>query len=74
VNAGVYDRVKAGDDLLQILTRCCILHNMAIEDTEEYSEDNIARTRNTISLDESASPSDMVRVLLAETREAHAEH
>jgi hypothetical protein len=50
VNAGVYDRVKASDDLLQILTRCCILHNMTIEDTEEYSEDNIAGTRNTYIL------------------------
>jgi hypothetical protein len=35
VNAGVYDRVKAGDDLLQILTTCCILHNVTIEDKEE---------------------------------------
>jgi hypothetical protein len=73
VNAGMYDRVKAGDDLLQILTMCCILHNMTIEDKEEYSENNIAGTRNIISFDESAPPSDMVQVLLTETREAHAE-
>jgi hypothetical protein len=66
--------VKAGDDLLQIVTTCCILHNMTIEDKEECSEDNIAGTRNIISFDESAPPSDMVQVLLAETREAHAEH
>jgi hypothetical protein len=74
VSAGVYDRVKAGDDLLQILTTCCILHNMTIEDKEEYSEDNIAGTRNIISFDESAPPSDMAQFFLAETREAHAEH
>jgi hypothetical protein len=42
----VYDRVKAGDDLPQIMTSCCILHNTTIEDKEEYSEDNIAGTRN----------------------------
>jgi hypothetical protein len=64
VNAGVYDRVKAGDDLLQILTTCFILHNMTIEDKEEYSEDNTAGTRNIISFDEWAPPSDMVQVYL----------
>jgi hypothetical protein len=74
VNAGVYNRVKAGDDLLQILTTRCILHNMTIEDKEEYSEDNIPGTRNIISFDESAPPADMMQVLLAETREAHAEY
>jgi hypothetical protein len=74
VNAGVYDCVKAGDVLLQILTTCWILHNMAIEDKEVYGEDNIAGTRNIISFDESAPPSDMVQILLPETREAHAEH
>jgi hypothetical protein len=47
---------------------------MTIEDKEEYSEDNIAGTRNIISFDESAPPSDMVQVFLPETREAHAEH
>jgi hypothetical protein len=41
---------------------------------EEYSEDNIAGTRNNTSFDESAPSSDMVEFLLAETREAHAEH
>jgi hypothetical protein len=46
---------------------------MTIEDKEEYSEDTIAGTRNIISFDESAPPSDMVQVLLAGTREAHAE-
>jgi hypothetical protein len=74
VNAGVYDRVKARDDLLQIMTTCCILHNTAIEDKDEYSEAKIAGTRNIISFDASAPPSDMALFLLAETREAHAEH
>jgi hypothetical protein len=46
---------------------------MIIEDKEEYSEDNIAGTRNIISFDESAPPSDVVQVLLAETREVHVE-
>jgi hypothetical protein len=41
---------------------------------EEYSESDIAGTRNIISFDESAPPSDMMQCLLAETREAHAEH
>jgi hypothetical protein len=41
---------------------------------EEHSEDNIAGTRNNTSFDDSAPPSDMVQSLLAETREAHAEH
>jgi hypothetical protein len=74
VNAGVYDRVKADSDLLQILTTCCILQNMTIEDKEVYGEDNIAGTRNIISFDESPPSSDMVQILLPETREAHAEH
>jgi hypothetical protein len=74
VNAGVYDRVKAGDDLLQILKTCCIPHIMTIEEKEEYSEANIAGTRNIISFDESAPPSDMMQFFLADTREAHAEH
>jgi hypothetical protein len=56
------------------LTTCCIRHNIAIEDKEEYSEDNIAGTRNIISFDESAPPSNMMQFLLAEIREAHAEH
>jgi hypothetical protein len=41
---------------------------------EEYSEDDIAGTRNNTYFDESAPPSDMVQFLLAETREAHAVH
>jgi Plant transposon protein len=59
------------DDLLQIVTTCCILHSMIIEDKEEYSEENIAGTRNILSFDEAAPPSDMVQVLIAETREAN---
>jgi Plant transposon protein len=62
------------DDLLQILTTCCLLHNMIIEDKQEYGDDNIAGTRNIISFDESAPPSDMVQCLLAQTRVGHAEH
>jgi hypothetical protein len=60
--------------LLQIMTTCCILHNTTNEDREEYSDDNIAGTRNIISFDESAPPSDMALFLLAETRGAHADH
>jgi hypothetical protein len=41
---------------------------------EEYSESNIAGTRNIISFDESAPPPDMMQFLLAETRESHAKH
>jgi hypothetical protein len=47
---------------------------MILEDKEEYRKDNNAGTRNIVSFYESAPPSDMVQCLLAETREAHAEH
>jgi Plant transposon protein len=62
------------DDLLQILTTCCILHNMIFEEKEECGEDNIAGPRDNLSFDESAPPSNIVVFSLAETREAHAEH
>jgi hypothetical protein len=62
------------DDLLLILTTCCILHNMIIEDREESSEDSTAGTRNILSFDESAPPSEMVLFPPTETREAQAQH
>jgi Plant transposon protein len=62
------------DDLLLILTTCCILHNMIIREREESNNNSIAGTRNIISFDEAAPPSDMILFLPTETREAQAEH
>jgi Plant transposon protein len=45
------------DDLLIILTTCCILHNKLIENREESSEGSVAGTRNILSFDEAAPPS-----------------
>jgi hypothetical protein len=62
------------EELLKIMTTCCILHNMIIEDTENFSDHSTVGTRNILSFDDSAPSSNMVLFSPSETREAQAEH
>jgi hypothetical protein len=48
------------DDMVDILTACSILHNMIIGDREESYEETNLGTRNMLSFDDMASPSDRV--------------
>jgi Plant transposon protein len=62
------------DDVVDILTACCILHNMIIEDREDFDEESTVGTRNILSFDDTASPSDIVLLSPAKTRQAQAQH
>jgi hypothetical protein len=60
--------------LVDILSTCCIIHNMLIADREELGDGRTIGTRNIVSFDEAAPPSDLVTFAPADTREAQAMH
>jgi Plant transposon protein len=62
------------DDMVDILTACCIRHNMIVEDREKFDEEANVGTRNILSFDDTASPSDVVLFSPAKTRQAQTEH
>jgi hypothetical protein len=62
------------EELLEIMTTCCIIHNMTIEDREKFSDHAPVGTRNILSFDDLAPPSNMVIFSPTETREAQAKH
>jgi hypothetical protein len=54
--------------MVDILTACCILHNKIIEDREKFDEEANVGTRNLLSFDDTASPSDVVLFSPAKAR------
>jgi hypothetical protein len=62
------------EEVVHIVATCCILHNMPIADRQSFGDDKAVGTRNIISFDDSAPPSDMVVFSPSVTREEQSMH